>query len=220
MLLRPREPNWLERLRAGGEAFEGGASEVFQAGGRGRGLKEGGEFAAGVHQARVIKDSGAKAAGGGNPGNAQRGVDVREEAFEVPVGMQKSRKTAAGGNALGGGTGRQVAVGGCAGQEPFEGNALVQGEQRAQAYGEEFVAHEGAVAERNAVVFEPALDAAPPADEAACASGAGGILVAGIERGGEVGQPGTETQADEQGTWACNGVVGQFLGGGRAAHGG
>ena len=89
------------------------------------------------------------------------------------ISRQEAVEPAAGGLVGNGEIGREGAVGGGAGEEPFEGNAFVEGENLAEALGEFFVAHDGVVADGNAVVAEPAFDAAVAGDDVFAAIGKG-----------------------------------------------
>ena len=142
------------------------------------------------------------------------------EAAEVPVSAEEADKSAAGGGVLGEKAGRQR-LGWCGlGQDPFEGDAVVDAEQGTEADGETLVAHQSAVVHGDAVVFEPAFDAAATADNAAGIGIGGSIAVVRIEGGREVGETGTEAESDGQRAGVFLGIGDEFLGGRCASEGG
>ena len=87
-------------------------------------------------------------------------------------------------------TGGKGAVAGKAIHHPFEGDAVVEGEEEAEALGGFLVAHDRGIGDGDPSVRQPLLDAAGigPDDGLAVAEGAAGD--GAVERGIEVGQAG------------------------------
>ena len=133
---------------------------------------------------------------------------------------EKTGETAACGVVVGEKVGRDIAVRDGAGQQPFERQAGVEGEELAEADGECLVAHEGGVVERKMVVSHPATYAASAGGNAARAGRRDVVDGAAVERGFEVGQTRSEAQANGQGQGCRGGIGSEFAGRGRAAKGG
>ena len=114
------------------------------------------------------------------------------ERDEGGVFAQDALEVAAGGFVGGGKGGWKGLVGGEGGEEPFEGYAFVEREDLAEALSEFFVAHDGVVANGNAVVAEPALDAAVAGDDVFATVGEGFVDERTVEGGFEVGETGAE----------------------------
>jgi hypothetical protein len=160
------------------------------------------------------------AADGKELGDAEFGVDIQGECLEGAVGAEELGETAARGVERGEEVGRKGAVGGGTGEEPFEGEARVEGEELAEAEGEFFVAHEGGVGDGDTVVGEVSFETRGAGADAFGAGGQGGVAEGVVERGFEVGQAGAETESDGEGTGDDGSVGVEFGGGGRAAQGG
>ena len=105
------------------------------------------------------------AAGTEEFGDAELGVHVLAEAAEIGILAQKAGEAAAGGMILGPEVGGDATVGRSMREEPFKREAFVEGEDLAEALGEFLVAHDGVVADGDAVVAEPAFDAAVAGDD-------------------------------------------------------
>ena len=104
------------------------------------------------------------------------------------------------GGVAGGGqaAGKRLAVGDT-GEDPFEGEPVVEREEEAEALGEFLVAHGGGVREGDAVVGQPALDAAGTGAYDGFAVRQGAAEKGVVERGVEVRQARTDAQAGGQG---------------------
>jgi hypothetical protein len=146
-------------------------------------------------------------------------VDVVGEGAEVAVCAEKAEQAAAGSLVGGGEVGGQGTVGSGSGEEPFEGDAGVEGEEPAEADGEAAVALERGVVDGDAVVGKVLLQAALAGGDVFFAGGKGLVEEGVVEGGFEVGEPGTETQADEEGAGPEGSVVGEFFRRGSAAEG-
>ena len=174
-----------------------------------------------VHVADAAHLAACDAAGAQELRDVEFGFDVGLQAREVPVVAQDARETAAGGGVWGEQIRRQSAVGGLAGEEPFEGKAVVEGEELAEALGEFLVADEGGVVGGDASVGEPAFHAGSAGFEAFLSVDE--LLEAdcrGVEGRFEVGEAGTEAQAHDQRAGTGLDVGREFGGGGRTAQGG
>ena len=152
--------------------------------------------------------------------DAELSIGEAGERGEGRVLFQDAPELAAGGLEGGGEAGGKGLVRGEAGEKPLQRDALVESEELAEALGEFLVAHDGVVADGDAVVAEPALDAAVAGDDVFAAVGEGLVDEGAVEGGFEVGQAGAEAEAGGQGAGGVGPVVGEFSGFGRAAEGG
>ena len=107
-------------------------------------FREAGGVVAGLRVTRI-------AAGAEELGNAELFIDMLAESGEVPVLAQEPRQPPPGRPIRRLEVGREFAVGCRVRQEPLQGEAGVEGEEQAEAGGEDLVAHQGAVGRRDAV---------------------------------------------------------------------
>ncbi len=158
---------------------------------------------------------------GDEPDDAEFGLDEARKRRQGVVFAEDGREASAGGGEGGIQFGGQALGVGEAVHDPFEGNAVIQGKELAEALDEFLVAHGGGIADADAMVGEPAFHAAFAGADEFFAAGKGGVLEGAVERGIEVGQAGAEAQAGLQG--AARGgfpFAGDFGGRGLAAQGG
>ena len=132
-------------------------------------------------------------------GNTEFGFDVEGEGVEVAVGAEKAGQPEAGGVVGASEIGRKRAVRGGTGEEPFEGDAGIEGEELAEAFGKAAVALEGGVVDGNSVVGDVFFQAALAGGTLLFSIGQCVVLEGIVERGREVGKAGAEAQADEKG---------------------
>ena len=120
---------------------------------------------------------------------------------------------------LGAEVGRHAAIGGFAGEEPFEGEARVQGKQLAEAEGEFAVFDDATVSDRDAVVIQPAFESGTAGCETAGPGTGHAAPGRRVENGLKIGQTGAEAKADMEGAGLFGAVGGDFGVGGNAAEG-
>ena len=144
-------------------------------------------------------------------GKGREGVVFAEDCGEAATGGgERSREV--GGESL---------VSGDAVHDPFEGEAVVEGENLAEALDELLVAHGGGISDTDTMVGKPAFHAAFAGADEFFSAGQGGAEEGVVESGVEVGQAGAEAQAGLQGAARGSGpLVFKVGGGGFSAEGG
>ena len=167
---------------------------------------------------RFLRTAGG-AANGQQLGDAELGVDVLAQAVEVPVVAEEMGEAAAGGGVGGLEVGGKRAVRGFAGEEPFERQSRIELEELAQTEGEEAVAHEGGIADGNAVVREIAAQAAAAGLDAFGAGRGFAVVVAAVEGRAEIGQARAESQPHAERARRNRAIGFQLLRGRGAAEG-
>ncbi len=163
----------------------------------------------------------ARLSDGDEADDAESGFRETREGREGMVLTEDRGEAAAGGGEGGRQVGRKGLAIGQAVHDPFEGDAVVEGENLAEALDEFLVAHGGGVADADAVVAEPAFHAAFAGTDEFLAAGEGGAEEGAVEGGIEVGQAGSEAQAGRQvSARGCGPLAFEVGGGGLSTEGG
>jgi hypothetical protein len=166
-------------------------------------------------------DGGFLAAGGAADGEefgeTEFVFDAAGKGTEIAVVTEKA---AAGGLTGIGEVGREATVRGGTREKPFEGDAGVEGEELAEAFGKTAVTLEGGIVDGDAVVGEVFFQTAVAGGDLFFAGRERAVLEGVVQGGGEVGEAGAKAQADEEGAGVEGAVGNEFFGGGGPPEGG
>lgn len=160
-----------------------------------------------------------RGADGEKCGKTELVFDVAGQRAEIAVLTEEAGQTAPGGLVGDGQIGGKGTVGAFVGEKPLKGEAGVEVKELAETFRKAAIALEGGVIDGDAMVGEVFFQTAFAGGNLFLPVGQRVVPEGVVERGGEVGQAGTEAEADEKGTWRDGSIGGEFTGRGRAAKG-